>query len=313
MYIFLFFIPVLLIFFLINHYRKKKNIQRVRCLSTEEKYNLLDGIIESFGYKYHLPQDLFSTRINAPQREFGYAALYDKSAAHLNLIFDSLPIYFNYRGRTWLLEFWKGQYGINTGAEIGLYYANRILDKGEIKNTFFRSAEDADMLKMSLSLHRGETCVAELSEKHWWLSVFRMGWFSQPADLCLQASVTFPTCEMANAFVAGLQDAGYSATEICMRCNTVSFTFDHSPHVYGIFRRLRIRLGQWSNRFWCRIYLFVTRPFELSMDRLLYLYFYLPFAFRRTLRAGKAQRRNWKKARKRDAKCNSRATFRDNV
>lgn len=352
MYLFLFLIPILLLLLFANHFRKKKKIQKVNCLSFEEKCTLLEDTIGPFGYKYLPASDLFSTRIDAPQREFGYATLYDKGAPHLNLIFDSLPVYFHYQGRTWLLEFWKGQYGINTGAEIGLYYTNRILEPTEIKNTFFKAAEDADMLQMSLELHRGDSCVAEISQKHWWLTAFRMGSFSKPSDLCLKASVTFPTPEMANAFMEGLIDAGYSPEEICRSsrtggygcmcygnmgcssagcgnascsnagcsnagyrnagctnvgcrnagcsnagCNTVSFTFDYSPRVYGIFRRMRIRLAQCSNRLWCKIFLFVTRPFELSMDRLLYLYFYLPFAFRKMLRAGKKQRNYWRKER----------------
>ena len=134
-----------------------------------------------------------------------------------------------------------------------------------------------------------------------------MGCFSQPSDLRLRAAITFPSREMANAFVKGLQEAGYSPEDIycgCSSCNTISFTFDHSPRVYGLFRRMRVRLAQLCNRLFCRLYLFVTRPFEASMDRILYLYFYLPFALRRALRAGKKQRRSWRTARKRDAKYN---------
>lgn len=278
-------------------------------MSTEEKLSLLDGIIEPFGYKYYPENDLFSTRLHAPQREFGYSALYDKSAPHINLIFDSFPVYFDYRGRTWLLEFWKGQYGINTGAEIGLYYANRLLEDSETSKTFFRSAEDSDLLKMSLALYQGDVCIAEISEKHWWLTAFRMGCFSNPSELCLQTSITFSSCEMTNAFLAGLEKAGFSADEVCRNCNTVDISFDRSPHIYGLFRRMRVRLAQWSNRFWCKMYLSVTKPFASAMDRLLYLYFFLPFAFRRCLRAGKSQRRNWKRARKRDANCSALASL----
>lgn len=310
MYLLLFLLPILFLFLLVGILRKKKNVKRVKCMSTEEKLSLLDGIIEPFGYKYCLEDDLFSTRIQAPQREFGYSALYDKSAPHINLIFDSFPVYFDYRGKTWLLEFWKGQYGINTGAEIGLYYANRLLDPSETAKTFFRSAEDADLLRMSLALYRNDTCIAEISEKHWWLTAFRMGMFSHRSDLCLQTSITFSSCEMTNAFLAGLRKAGYSADVICRNCNTVNISFDQSPHIYGLFRRIRVRLAQCSNRLWCKIYLLTTRPFENSMDRLLYLYYFLPFAFRRCLRAGKSQRRNWKQARRRDANCNALAALR---
>lgn len=118
MYILLFILPLLLILLFVNHFRRKRIIEKVRSLCSDDKLLLFDGLIEPFGYKYLPATDLFATRIHAPQREFGYAALYAKSAPHINLIFDSLPVYFNYDGRTWLLEFRKGQYGIHTGAKM---------------------------------------------------------------------------------------------------------------------------------------------------------------------------------------------------
>ena len=42
-------------------------------------------------------------------------------APRFQMVFDALPVYFDYQKKTWLIEFWKGQYGINTGAEIGIY------------------------------------------------------------------------------------------------------------------------------------------------------------------------------------------------
>ena len=58
------------------------------------------------------------------------------------MVFDALPIYFDYRGRTWLIELWKGQYGINTGAELGIYHADKILSESEYKTALFTAAED---------------------------------------------------------------------------------------------------------------------------------------------------------------------------
>ena len=39
------------------------------------------------------------------------------------MIIDAYPVYFDYQDKTWMIEFWRGQYGINTGAEIGVYHA----------------------------------------------------------------------------------------------------------------------------------------------------------------------------------------------
>ncbi len=288
MYLFLtILIPVFLLLILLGYWRKRKNIQRVQNMCPEDKYALINNLIEPFGYYYIPSQDLFTTRIDAWQREFGYCTLYDQAAPHLRMVFDCLPIYFNYRGRTWLFELWKGQYGINTGCEMGIYYADHILEEDELTTTLFTSVEDADMVKMSFTLCRNGEDIAHLSHKHWWLTSFRLGCFTQPMDLSMRATITLPTTEMARAFVNGLLEAGYSQRNVCFQCNTVTFSFLQTDAQNSFLRRQRIRLAQASNRFWCKVYLFITRPFCLSMDRLLYLYYYLPFAFRRMLRIRK--------------------------
>lgn len=287
MYLFFVIIPILLILLLLNHWRKKKIIKKVCCMCPDEKYRLLNELLEPFGYYYIASQDIFSSRVNAWQRELGYSALYDKAAIRFRMVFDSLPVYFDYQGRTWLLEFWKGQYGITTGGEIGLYYADRIIGESERDYTLFKSVEDADMIKMSFTLMRRDRAIAQPAARHWWLTAFCLGRFSQPWDLIMHTYVTFPSTEMATAFVHRLTDAGYQPREIYRRYNVVSFSFDRSEQPTGFFRRLRIKLAQKKNRFWCKLYLFITRPFCTASDRVLYLYFYLPFVFRKTLRIRK--------------------------
>ncbi len=288
-------LPLLVILVIINHFRKKKIIQKVNSLCAQEKCALLNELLEPFGYCYLSSQDLFSTRTDAWQRTVGYSSFYDKAASRLNMIFDYLPVYFDYEGRTWLLELWKGQYGINTGGEIGIYYADRILDEKERQTTLFTCVEDEDMLPMHMVLCRSTSPVANLEGWHWWLTAFRPGLFSGPDDLTLQASITFPTAEMAGAFVTGLFENDYTTTEIRRYCNTVSFSLLHTLSASGFLPGLRAKIAQKKNRFWCKIYLYITRPFQLSRDRVLYLYYYLPLAFRKTLRVRKTFRNSARK------------------
>lgn len=282
---------LLLLFFCINLWRRKKIIKKICSMCMSEKCNLLNQLIEPFGYAYISPQDLFTSRVDAWQRAFGYCALYDQAASRFNMIFDCLPVYFDYEGRTWLIEFWKGQYGINTGCEIGVYYADRILREDELKRTLFQCAKNRDMLKLSLCLLKNGHAIAYLRAKHWWLTGFDMGCFSDPSELSLRASVTFPSTEMTAAFARGLRNAGYDWERICVHCNTVTFTFSEAAPGCVCLSGPRIRIAQWANRFWCRVYLFATRPFCRSIDRLLYLYYFLPFAFRKMLRIRKYKRR----------------------
>lgn len=278
---------ILITFFCINLFRRKKIIKKIRSMCMNEKCSTLDRLIEPFGYAYVPSQDLFTSRLDAWQRDFGYCTLYDKAAYRFHMIFDCLPVYFNYHGRTWLIEFWKGQYGINTGCEIGVYYADRILREDELETTLFKCAEDKDMLKMSFYLIRNHQPIAHLCAKHWWLTAFAMGCFSDPSDLSLHALITFPSVEMAVAFACGLDKAGCKPEETCIRRNEVTFNFEKIPPKPGTAHRLQIHFIQRINHFWCRVYLSVTDPFCLSVDRLLYLYYYLPFAFRKMLRIRK--------------------------
>ena len=36
---------------------------------------------------------------------------------YVGMVFETLPVYFDYAGKTWLIQIWKGQYGICTGCE----------------------------------------------------------------------------------------------------------------------------------------------------------------------------------------------------
>ena len=288
-----FVIFALLLFFVLSSCRRRWAIKKVYSMCCAEKCRLLNTLIEPFGYCYIECQDIISSRNDAWQRSMGYTSLFDHAASHFNMVFDCLPVYFNYRNRTWLIEFWKGQYGINTGAEIGIYYADRIVPEKEIPFTLFQAVEDKDMLPFSFELlrHKPLACV---SRKTWWLTAFCMGRFSRPEQLCMNISIAFFDCEMRCLFLQALQQAGLSRDCLKVCGNTVHIQYCDSPTEHcGFFARLVRSLSQFSNRIFCRLYLLITRPFTTTLDRLLYLYYLLPFAFRRTLTPRRYRRGQW--------------------
>lgn len=284
-------LPLLCLSCLVFHWRKKRIIQKIHNMCLEEKCTILEELIAPFGFSYVPSQDIFTSRIDAWQREFGYCTLYDETAHRFHLIFDALPVYFDYNGRTWLIEFWKGQYGINTGCEIGVYYTDRILPHEQRSSTLFQSVEDKEMLPLSLRLFKNGRKIAWMNAKHWWLTAFCLGRYSEKNTLGMRASLTFPNLTMAMAFAKGLLEAGCRPQDICRSCNTITFSFTSSSHSYSKWKAFRIGISRKKNRFWCSVYLFLTRPFCLSLDKILYLYYYLPFVFHRILRIRKYQRR----------------------
>lgn len=270
--------------------KKRSAVRKVCSLNSAEKCELLNELAEPLGYCYYASQDIITSHPQAWQREFGYTALFDYAAPHFNMVFDFLPVYFDYQEKTWLIEFWKGQYGINTGAEIGVYYADRLLSEEEYGTAHFTAVSDEDMLQMSLCLNKDGCPLAALSEKTWWLTAFSMARFSRPGDLYVNLSVIFPNFEMLHAFLYALSKTSIPRHCIQVRNMQVHIQFGGYVEISCSFlNRLTRRWSQFTNRIYCRLFLLLTHCFFLTADRLLYLYFLLPFCFYHTLRL-----RRWK-------------------
>ena len=259
-------------------------------MSMQDKIELLNELAEPFGFSYVPEKDIFIGRVDAWQRHAGYKALFDKAAAHFNMIFDAWPVYFDYEGRTWLIELWKGQYGINTGAEIGVYHADKIVAPDKRKWTHFETADDEEMPIISYCLDRCEQCLFCIKRRHWWLASFRMGLFSNPSDLHLMATLTFRNPRQAESFLEGLKESEYSQNEYQLCFNEVHVCMD-GKWKYSFGEKLHRGLVQLVNWISCSLYRFVTRPFLCTVDRMLFLYFQLPGCFRKMMRLSSHERK----------------------
>lgn len=271
--------------------RRKKIICKINAMDYYTKCSLLNELVYPFGYDFHCDCGFFSSTVDAPQRQAGYTRLYDYMAPRFQMVFDSLPVYFDYRGRTWLIEFWKGQYGINTGAEIGIYHADSIIPESDYKNAWFSCAEENEMLDCSFRLCKCENeCICN-SGRHWWLTAFLVGCFSRPSCLAMESCICFPNREMLSAFLDGLKRADCPEDCLSVRGLSVCFVFHRDTTKYNLLTRFWRRFSQWKNKLFCKLYLWVTRPFLCTEDRVLYLYYYLPRAFRKLLRLRRFNKR----------------------
>ena len=285
--------------------RRHKCIQKVCSLTHSQKCELLNSVMAPFGYLYDASQDVISNRCDAWQRNIGYTSLFDRAAVSFHMVFDCLPVYFDYAGRTWLLEFWKGQYGINTGAEIGLYYSDRILEKDEYLRTRFRAVSNADILSFSYVLSHRDSCYAQMADRTWWLTSFSPGLFANPSQLTLHAAVAFPNYEMLRSFLEGLLSTGFSKTSIKCCGTSVQLCFENPPGLpHTCLMRFRRGLAQFHNRLACRLYQLITGVFCLTLDRLVYLYYLLPRFFRRLLCARRYRGHSYRHCAKADCRRN---------
>lgn len=278
-------ILVLLSVLILAILRREKSKKRVRRMEMPQKIHLLNQLAEPFGFFYIEEEDVFTSRVDAWQRHSGYTAMYDKAAAGANMVMDAFPVYFDFEGKTWLIEFWKGQYGINTGGEVGVYHARHIVPPYFYPAVHFEAAEDDEMPRMLCCLERKEERIYELFDRHWWLTGFRMGTFSKPRDLRMAVEITFDEAKMAEAFFKGLQKTGLPRSRFRICCNEVWIKIDFSGK-RPFFEHLHRACVQRLNHFYCLSYRAVTRPFVRTADRMLFLYFQLPFCFRRMLRLG---------------------------
>jgi len=281
--IFLVLFLIILIFILIFHFKKRCIIKKICSMSITEKCSMLNELVRPFGYLYDHCQDIFSSTLDAWQRAFGFMNAYDVSAPYFGMVYDYQTIYFNYNEKTWLIELWKGQYGINTGCEIGLYHADTIIAPNKYKTTLFQSASNCELLPISVKLLKNDKCIGQLAKPHWWLTIFKVGCFSRPKTLAMEVSVTFPDYYMLTAFYDSLKKTMPEVYISIKHHNTVSFIFNTCKNKYSLWKKLVRTVSMVWCYICCKLFCFVTRPFKNSCDKLLYLYYYLPFIFRKTL------------------------------
>ena len=183
------------------------------------------------GFEYDPEQQIIYSRMDALQRQFGYAYGYDKVALlTMNAAIDCEPIFFEYKNKVWMIELWKGQYGLETGCEIGIYNRDpnnnpihyEILDKtigarsydsNPHHGLFFDCAKEDEMLDMSYTLYRDDKPLFTRADKHWWLTGFKWGVFSDAAKLRMDINIKFDDPDMQAAFVGAIKSMNYSCDE----------------------------------------------------------------------------------------------------
>ena len=157
------------------------------------------------GFDFDSKQGIFYNPKYPWQRYFGFCEIYDKCAPATMMFYNTQRYKFDYEGKNWMIQVWKGQYGITSGAEIGVYTKS---PKNPVE--FYACASDEDCLKMSFDLYKkGELFFHREDESHWWLTGFAPLTATSASDFEMRASITCKSEEMAKAFAGGLEDNGY--------------------------------------------------------------------------------------------------------
>ena len=170
-----------------------------------------------YDYGYYYANDKASW-----QRNFGFARVYDYVAPYVGMEYDYIRVFFTYDEEDFMVQLWKGQYGVLYGGEIGIY--NRDEDGQKTSPfTFYAAASQKYWPVMDMAVYHqeeeGDTpdeyelLFRRPVDKYWWCTGFVMGTLRQyePADeLRIEATITFRDAQMATLFANGIRDCGFT-------------------------------------------------------------------------------------------------------
>ena len=200
-------------------------------LNTDWAHPMVSNAIYAAGFKYNADQAIYMTRHQALQRKFGFNNIYDKMAAPVGMAIEVEPVRFEYDGKGYMVELWKGQYFSAIGAEIGFYVGTKLTIAGE---RHYRCATTDEELDIAFTLKNDGYPEYSVSGKHWWLTGFKLGIFAHPEQLTLEdIEITFQSTGMAEAFAEALNLLGYSADEDGLWCeeSSVGFVFSTPKNI----------------------------------------------------------------------------------
>ena len=158
-------------------------------------------ILNACGFEYDEKQGIYYSSVNPWQKGFGFNIVYDMTAPLAGMYYSTERIYFQYDNKDWMIQIWKGQYGMTAGAEIGIYNkTDKVMQ--------YDCVSEEEFLEMSFVLYnQGEKMFERGPEKHWWLTGFKVLNVGVPILLDMDMTIKFPTKSMADAFEAGLKKA----------------------------------------------------------------------------------------------------------
>ncbi len=167
------------------------------------------------GYLYDPEEKCFYTASDPWQRTIGYNELFDVFSQTVLIDFDTVRFKFDYKKKNWVIQVWKGQYGLLFyGAEIGVYNkpANR-------KVPHYDAVKDDERLQMSMDFYEykkslfGKTSWKKQFSRpydyYWWCTGFIPGNKDDEFDkLRVDARITAKDYDMLSGLKKAIEKEG---------------------------------------------------------------------------------------------------------
>ena len=171
---------------------------------TGEAYNRDGQGLIDLGFNCSIYDLLVYTPVNVWMRQFGFCFFYDffcYTSPDWMWDYTTRRFKFDYDGKEWMIQAWKGHYLCTNGGEIGIY--NR--DKSKI-GSYYDCVSDEEMLEMTMTVsHAGEELFTVGPKMHWWITGFKIGpTLYDPESLTMNGSIVMKDEAMLTAFCAAI-------------------------------------------------------------------------------------------------------------
>ncbi len=180
------------------------------------------GIL-GIGFNFNVYDVVLYAVVDAWQRNFGFAVIYDEAANAIPFLWDiaTRRYHFDYKGLQWRIQAWKGTYNsLASGAEVGIYTRDPDLALG----TFYNCASDDQMMTMTVKLFYNDNELLHLGpKKHWWMTGFKFnGKIYQSEQLTLEYTIEMFDEEIVKAFTTAIDNEEHHDAKYTVDGTTVS-------------------------------------------------------------------------------------------
>ena len=185
----------------------------------------IDWFFRTYGFLGFIFDPYQFTVINQKpvfQWVLGFNDFYDVFPWVVNVWADSIKSEFNYAGKDWRIQLWKGGYGVclSTGGEIGIYNKSQNMP-GE---HYACPVSQNDWMYLKYTIYnRGQELFTRPSPyltgdegPYWWAPGYRIlsictDFMSSPRkNVVMDATITLHSAEMAQIFIGTLKAKGFS-------------------------------------------------------------------------------------------------------
>ncbi len=168
---------------------------------TGECYDVnYDRGILGTGFNYNAITKVFYAMNDCWHKAFGFTPLYDL-LAFFAFDYTTSRIFFDYAGKEWMIQLWKGNYifDLFVGGEVGIY--NRPADS--TIGFKYNCVADDEILPMSIKVYDENRVYFDRGATPcWWATGFVIADKVEPKSLTMESSIEFPNQEMCDAFAA---------------------------------------------------------------------------------------------------------------